>query len=569
MPETNYLIDILALLGAAVIAVPLFQRLGLGSVLGYLVAGVLVGPWGLGIIDQVDEIRHLAEFGVIFLLFIIGIELKPARLWVMRRLVFGLGSAQVILTGLVLAGLAVWFGIPAKTAVVVGFGLALSSTAFGLQILGERGQLGSVTGRTSFSILLLQDLAIVPLLALVSLLAQDASLVEGVEYAVLQAVLIIAVVILAGRFLLTPLLRLVASSRTAEVFTATAILVVLSTAWLMSLAGLSMALGAFLAGLMLADSHYRHQVVADIQPFRGLLLGLFFMSVGMSIDFGLLGDRSLQIAGLVLGLLLIKALLLWGLCRAMGVGAVDATRTSLLLSQSGEFGFVLFGLALVNGVMAEGLFQLLTLVIALSMVTTPLMANLGERLERYMTRKPESHDVSTVGIDAEQPYVIVAGFGRVGRRIARILDAARIPYLAMDSNPDRVAQGRAEGYSVFYGDASRVDVLQAAGAAHARVMVSTLDQALPAVRLVSVMRQHYPDTPIYTRGHDRSHCDELRKAGATLAVSETLEASLQLGAAVLEVSEIPGDTISSLLESIRQEYYAQPDDDRTPGSTHH
>jgi monovalent cation:proton antiporter-2 (CPA2) family protein len=565
MQETNYLIDVLALLGAAVVAVPLFQRLGLGSVLGYLVAGVLVGPWGLGIIDQVDEIRHLAEFGVVFLLFIIGIELKPARLWIMRRLVFGLGSAQVVLTGLVLAGFAVWFGIPGQTAVVVGFGLALSSTAFGLQILSERGQLGSVTGRTSFSVLLLQDLAIVPLLALVSLLGQDASLVEGVEYAVLEAVLIIVVVILAGRFLLTPLLQLVAGSRTAEVFTATAILTVLGTAWLMSVAGLSMALGAFLAGLMLADSHYRHQVVADIQPFRGLLLGLFFMSVGMSIDFGLFRDQGLLIAGLVAGLLLVKAVLLWGLCRVMGVGAVEAMRTSLLLSQSGEFGFVLFGLALVNGVMAPELFQLLMPVIALTMVTTPLMANLGERLERFMNHKPASHEVNLEGIDVEQPYVIVAGFGRVGRRIARLLDAAGIPYLGMESNPDRVTQGRADGFSVFYGDASRVDVLQAAGAGQARVLVSTLDKALPAVRLVSVMRQHYPDTPIYARGHDSSHCRELSKAGATLAISETLEASVQLGAAVLEVSEVPAATTGDLLDTFRREYYEKLDEKQHAG----
>ncbi len=564
MQETNYLIDVLALLGAAVIAVPLFQRLGLGSVLGYLVAGVLVGPWGLGIIDQVEEVRHLAEFGVIFLLFVIGIELKPARLWVMRRLVFGLGSAQLLLTGLVLAGLALWFGVPGKTAVVVGFGLALSSTAFGLQILSERGQLGSVSGRTSFSVLLLQDLAIVPLLALVSLLAQDASLVEGVEYAVLEAALIIAVVILVGRFLLTPLLRLVAGSRTAEVFTAMAILTVLGTAWLMSVAGLSMALGAFLAGLMLADSHYRHQVVADIQPFRGLLLGLFFMSVGMSIDFGLFQDQGLLIAGLVVGLLLIKAVLLWGLCRLMRVDAVNALRTALLLSQSGEFGFVLFGLALVNGVMAPELFQLLMPVIALTMVTTPLMANLGEHLAAFMNHRPEGHEVSLAGIDTEQPYVIVAGFGRVGRRIARILEAAGISYLGMESNPERVAQGRAEGYSVFYGDASRVDVLRAAGAEQARVLVSTLDQTLPTVRLVSVMRQHYPDTPIYARGHDSIHCQELTRAGATLAISETLEASLQLGAAVLEVSEVPVDTTSELLDSFRRKYYEEQDENPHP-----
>jgi monovalent cation:proton antiporter-2 (CPA2) family protein len=555
MVETHYLADILVLLAAAVIAVPVFQRLGLGAVLGYLAAGTLVGPWGLGFIDQIEEIRHIAEFGVIFLLFIIGIELKPARLWAMRRMVFGLGTAQVMVTGLAIAGLALLFDQPPKTAVIIGFGLALSSTAFGLQILTERGELGTGHGQTAFSVLLLQDLAVVPLLTLVSLLAAESTLLEGLEFALLEAVLVIAFVILVGRFFLSPILRLVATSRAAEVFTAAAVFAVLGTAWLMEEVGLSLALGAFLAGLMMANSHYRHQVIADILPFRGILLGLFFMAVGMSIDFGLLGRQGVLIAGLVLGLLLIKPVILWTLCRLMGVGTPDATRVALLLSQSGEFGFVLFGLAAISGVLPAELFQILTLVVALTMVSTPFMANLGEYLNRRLSKTADRHDVSTNHIDAGQPHVIIAGFGRVGQRVARILQAGNVPYLAIESNADRVLEGRRDGFQVFYGDASQVDVLKAAGAGQAGVLVCTLDQAVPALRLVNILRQQYPGIAIYTRGHDRQHCDQLLKAGATIAISETLEVSLQISEEVLNTMGVFEDDATALIESFRREYY--------------
>ena len=308
MTETHFIVDILVLLAAAVVAVPLFQRLGLGAVLGFLVAGTLVGPWGLGYIEAVDEIRHLAEFGVVFLLFVIGIEMKPSRLWVMRRSVFGLGTAQVLLTGTVITLVALAFEMPTRSALIVGFGLALSSTAFGLQILSDKGQLGTAYGRTSFAILLLQDLAIVPLMALLPLLAQrELSITEDVELAALESVAIIVGVFILGRLLLRPALQIVARNRrNPEIFTATGILLVLGAAWLTDWAGLSMALGAFLGGLLLADSRYRHQIMADIQPFRGLLLGLFFMSVGMSINFGLLGEQGFLVAGLVGGLLLLK-----------------------------------------------------------------------------------------------------------------------------------------------------------------------------------------------------------------------------------------------------------------------
>ncbi|MGB5259345.1 MAG: monovalent cation:proton antiporter-2 (CPA2) family protein [Gammaproteobacteria bacterium] len=555
MTETHYLADILILLAAAIVAVPVFRHLGLGSVLGYLAAGAIVGPWGFGFIDQVHEIRHIAEFGVIFLLFIIGIELKPARLWAMRRMVFGLGTAQVVVTGLAIAGLALLFGQPPGMAVIIGFGLALSSTAFGLQILTERGEMGTRHGQTAFSVLLLQDLAVVPLLALVSLLAAETSLAEGIEFAILNAVLVIAFVFLIGRFLLSPLLRLVATSRTAEVFTAAAVFAVLGTAWLMEEVGLSLALGAFLAGLMLADSHYRHQMIADIQPFRGILLGLFFMGVGMTIDFGLLGRQTVLIVGLVLGLLLIKSTILWVLCRLMGVATPDAMRVSLLLSQSGEFGFVLFGLAAISGVLPEDLFNFLTLLVALTMTTTPLMPNFCEYLCKCLTPVTDRHDVSTNHIGNGQPHVIIAGFGRVGRRVARILQDVNVPYLAIDSDADRVAEGRQDGFSVFYGDASQVDVLKAAGAGQVGVLVCTLDQIVPAMRLVNIMRQHYPDIAIHTRGHDRQHCEELLKAGATIAISETLEASLQLGAAVLDTMGVPEEDSAPLIESFRKEYY--------------
>jgi len=556
MTETNYLTDILILLAAAVVAVPLFSRLGLGSVLGYLAAGVLVGPWGFGFINQVEEIRHLAEYGVIFLLFIIGIELKPTRLWAMRRMVFGLGTAQVILTGLILAGLAFLFDQSLKTSVIIGFGLALSSTAFGLQILTERGEMGATHGQAAFSILLFQDLAVVPLLALVSLLAADATLLVGIELAILDAVLVILFVILVARYLLSPILRLVASSRTAEVFTATALFAVLGTAWLMEEVGLSLALGAFLAGLMMADSHYRHQVIADIEPFRGMLLGLFFMGVGMAIDFGLMIDQSVLIVGLVIGLLALKSFIIWVLCRMMGVGTPNAARVSLLLSQSGEFGFVLFGLAMSSALLPQDLFQLLTLVVALTMITTPLMVKIGDYAGARLSRVPGRHEVTTDRIDPHKPHVIIAGFGRVGRRVARILQAGNIPYVGIESDADRVHEGRKDGFSVYYGDASQVEVLRGAGAARAGALVCTLDHVGPAVRLVKILRDHFPEIPISARGHNSQHCDQLLQAGASIAISETLEASLQIGAAVLGEMGVVEEDAAKLIDSFRTEYYS-------------
>jgi monovalent cation:proton antiporter-2 (CPA2) family protein len=556
MAETHYLADILALLAAAVVAVPLAHRLGLGSVIGYLVAGALLGPWGLGIIEQVSEIRQFAEFGVVFLLFVIGIEMKPARLWVMRRWVFGLGLSQLLLTGAALAGIAVTLGLALKTAIIVGFGLALSSTAFGLQLLIEKRQLSSVTGRTSFAILLLQDLAVVPLLALVSLLSGGGALVASAGTAVLEAVLVIGTVVLAGRYLLNPVLDRVAASQNAEIFTAAAVLLVLGVAWLMELAGLSMALGAFLAGLMLAESHYRHQIEADIQPFRGILLGLFFMSVGMSIDLGLLVDKPGLILALVAALMGVKALLAWGLCRISGLDGVDATRVGLLLSQSGEFGFVLFSFATVSGVLPAPLFQTLLLIIALSMVTTPFIVALGDAWFRQRQDGEPVTEPMPDNLRGPQPDIVIAGFGRVGQRVAAILAAAQIPFVALDHDHAKVEQGRRKGFPVYFGDASRFDVLRAAGAERSRMIIVTLDEPQQTQRLVQIIRQHYPSLPIHVRARDRAHCEDLRARGATTAISETLEASLRLGEYALTGSGVPKEKSEQMIDDFRRSYQA-------------
>ena len=547
--------EILILLAAAVLVVPLFNRLRLGSVLGYLAAGVLVGPWGLGAISDFTHIRHIAEFGVVFLLFVIGIELRPDRLWSMRRLVFGLGTAQVLLTGLALAGIALALRQPAETALIAGFGLALSSTAFGMQILSDRAELESRHGRAAFSVLLLQDLSVVPLLALVALLAADAPLETGVEFALLDAALILLAVILGGRFLLSPLLQSVAAARKRELFTAAALFVVLGIAWLVEQAGLSLALGAFVAGLLLADSQFRHEVVADIEPFRGILLGLFFMSVGMSVDLGLLASHPALIAALVGGLLLTKVVVLWPLARGLAVDAAGATRVAALLSQSGEFGFVLFGLAAGTGVMAQDVLQILVVVIALSMMATPGMVWLADRLARRDARVQHFREPDSGHLAEGGQHVVIAGFGRVGHRVARLLQRAGVPWVAIDRDPERVSAAHAEGDNVFYGDASHVDVLRSVDAAHAAAVVCTLDQVAASVRLVGLLRRRYPDLVIHARGRDRQHCEQLLEAGATAAVSENFEASMQLGAAALRSAGMDQERATEIVAAMRAEYY--------------
>ncbi|MCX4187987.1 monovalent cation:proton antiporter-2 (CPA2) family protein [Methylophaga sp. OBS4] len=553
----GYLIDILALLLATVVIIPFFHAIRLGAILGYLTAGVILGPWGFGVITEVEDIRHLAEFGVVFLLFILGIELKPDKLWQMRRMVIGLGMGQVFITAGLIYGLALWFGVSQKSAIIVGFGLALSSTAFCLKLLSERGGISTVMGRMSFSILLLQDLAVVPLLALVSYFASggDPAAME-VGLKPIYAVLMIIALLVAGRYLLNPVMGRIVASQDPEVFIALSVLLVLGVAWIMESVGFSMALGAFLAGVMLAESHYRHQIEADILPFRGILLGLFFMTVGMGINFALLWEHLFTIIALTLGLMILKALVVYLLSRLTGARHDISLQTGVLLSQSGEFGFVLFGFAAASGVLESSLSHILTLVIALTMVLTPFVVKgTNMLLLRFYIPEPDDEDYAEF-VDHSEEHVILAGFGRVGARVGTLLGAAGVPYIALDMKQQRVKEARAQGFPVFFGDASKVKVLQSAGADHAKMIVVTLDEPNQVDRLVTQVRQFYPNMPIHTRARDRKHCAELISQGATTTVSETLETSLRLTEEVLLGSGVEEAVAKNVINEFRDDYYS-------------
>jgi monovalent cation:proton antiporter-2 (CPA2) family protein len=554
----HYLIDILALLLATVVIIPFFHRIRLGAILGYLTAGVVLGPWGFGVITEVEDIRHLAEFGVVFLLFLLGIELKPDKLWQMRKMVIGLGLGQVLITAGLIYGIAIWLGISNQSAIIIGFGLALSSTAFCLKLLAERGGISTVMGRMSFSVLLLQDIAVVPLLALVSYFAAggNAEIMEP-SLKPVYAVLVIIGLLFAGRYLLNPVLGRIVASQDPEVFIAVAVLLVLGVAWIMESVGFSMALGAFLAGVMLAESHYRHQIEADILPFRGILLGLFFMTVGMGIDFSLLWERFGTIILLTVGLMALKALVVYVLSRISGARHDISLQSGVLLSQSGEFGFVLFGFATASGVLEKQLGDILTLVIALTMVLTPFVVKgTNTLLIRFYSPDVSDEEDYAEFVEASEEHVILAGFGRVGARVGTLLGAAGVPYIALDMKQKRVKDARAQGFPVFFGDASKVKVLQAAGADHAKMIVVTLDDPEQINRLISQVRQFYPNMPVHARARDRRHCAELVTLGASTAVSETLETSLRLTEEVLLGSGVEQDVATRVIDEFRDDYYS-------------
>lgn len=557
MESRRYIFDIVLLLSAAVAAIPIFRRLGLGAVLGYLAAGAAIGPWGVGLIRETQEMHRLSEFGVVFLLFLIGLDLKPSRLKLMHRQIFGLGSAQLFATGLLLALAASFFDLPGGTALVVGFGLALSSTAIGLQSLSERNELSSRHGRASFAVLLLQDIAVVPLLMLVTLLAGDTSFSwKAIGKAAGTAALALGGMILVGRTLLRPLMRLVAGARNPEIFAALAVLLVLGAAATFERLGLSMALGAFLAGVMLADSEYRHQVEADILPFRGFLLGLFFMSVGMSTDFGLLADNGLIVAAMTLGLLASKGLILVAAARLFGHTKRDSLRIGALLSQSGEFAFVLFSFAASQDVLPDEQARLLILTVSLSMAATPVIERVTGHFLKRMKRDEPLPDIAKETKEyVQETPVLIAGFGRVGKTVARMLAEHGIPYLGLDKDPERVAECRKDGFEVFFGDASHSTVLKAAGSAQTRVVVVTLDHIGAAERSVLALRQHFPLASIFVRARDHRQGNALIAAGATACIPETLEASLQLGGVALRELGTEDKEIEGLIYNLRKENY--------------
>jgi monovalent cation:proton antiporter-2 (CPA2) family protein len=553
---TNYFLDIVILLAAAVVAVPLFRVIGLGAVPGFLVAGVAVGPSGLALIGNVTEISRLSELGVVLLLFVIGIELKPSRLWLMRRLVLGLGTLQVVLTGLLITA-AVYLLLDASfpAAVVIGPALALSSTAFVVQLLAEQRSLHSEYGRASLAVLLLQDLAVVPLLALVPLLAMpQVSIGTDIAIALAETAAILLAVVVGGRYLLQPILHRVAHARSKEIFTAVTVLLVLSSALLTEHLGLSMAMGAFIAGLLIADSPFRHEVVAEIEPFRGLLLGLFFMSMGMSLEVSRFVAEPLPTLGLLCALIVVKFSVLWPLAVASGLGVRTGAAVALLLAQSGEFGLVVFAYAFQAELLDSSLFQQLLLVVVLSIFATPPLAYLAQRLSSVDTRpEADSHE------EPDKAPVVLAGFGRVGRCIGAVLTSAGVPYVAIDHDSSLVLRERANGHRVFYGDGRKPDVLRSVGVADANLVIITVNDFDATEDIVAALHRAHPDVTILARGRSASQCRALRQIGARRAISENLEASLDLAREALVHQLIGADQTEALLRRFREDYYTDID----------
>jgi monovalent cation:H+ antiporter-2, CPA2 family len=556
--EALRITDLLIILLAAVAVVPLFRRLHASAVLGYLVAGILIGPYGLGLIRDVGAVGVLGQFGVVFLLFSIGLSLSIERLSSLRRYVFGLGVAQVLLTVLAIWGLLRLMGVGSPAALVLGGGLALSSTAVVLQALIERRELGTRHGRVAFAVLLLQDLAVVPLLALVPLVGTPGmAVLPALGLAVLKAVAALVLILAAGRLLLRPLLRVVTRDGNPELFTGIVLLLVLGLGWLTEQAGLSMALGAFLAGLLIAETEFRPQVEGDVQPFRGILLALFFMPVGMGVDLTVLWHQGPLILGLLAALLLLKAGILIGLARAFRLEAAAAGAIGLMLAQGGEFGFVLFALAQQAAILPDEMATLAVLVVGLSMAVTPLLLAASRAVARELERAAAVRETVVRDPHDARDHVLIAGYGRVGQTLALLLAPRGTPFLALDLNPERVADARLRSLPVYYGDASRADVLNAAGIDRARAVVITVDDPESARRTVSVVRRLAPELPVIARARDLSQCETLARAGATAVVPEVVEGSLQLVAALLRQLGASSEEAEQMLGEFRRETYAR------------
>ena len=535
--------DIAIFLVAAVIAVPLSRRLGLGAVLGYLAAGLAIGPWGLRLITDVESILNFSEFGVVLLLFLIGLELQPSRLWHLRVPVFGLGGAQVLITSLLLAGSAAALGLPTAAALVTGFGLAMSSTAFVLQMLGERKELTTRQGRAAFAILLFQDLSVIPFLALIPLLAAGGTQ-NGISVAAtLKALGVIVLVIAAGRYALRPALRALAAAGVPEIFTAAALLVVVGTSLLMEAVGLSMSLGAFLAGVLLADSEYRHELQADIEPFKGLLLGLFFIAVGMSVNLGLLREQPLIVIGAVAGLILVKSAVLYGIGRIAKLPPESARALAAALPQGGEFAFVLFGIAATAGLIGHPLEQMLVLVVTLSMMATPPLYAFQSRFQPELTGP--AYDT----IDAPEAPVILAGFGPFGQIIGRLLRVKKIRFTVLEKSWEQVDFVRRFGNKIYYGDAARLDLLKSAHTEKARIFVISIANPSTSLSIAETVRRHFPLLRVFAVANDRDHALKLMDLGIhdiiRRAYFSSLEMSRRLFVALGESEETASKAIAT------------------------
>jgi CPA2 family monovalent cation:H+ antiporter-2 len=557
MPGSPIFFDILALLLAAVVLVPAFHRFGIPSVLAYLIAGIILGPYTPGPVVDVEATRPLAEFGVVFLLFAIGLELPLSRLKTMRGHIFGLGLLQVVLTALVLGGGALLAGLPPALAIVIGITLSMSSTAAVLSLLNERGETVDHHGRVAVAVLIFQDLAVIPLLTLLPMLnshGHDVAALLGMTF--LKAGLAVAAILLLGRLVLRPAYAFVAASRNPEVFVAANLLLVLAIAWLTDEAGMSMGLGAFLGGLMLADTPYRHQIEADIQPFRGLLLGLFFMTVGMSLNIPFVIKNGFPIIGLTFLLMLAKAALILGLCRLFKIGLAQGLKIGFLLAQTGEFAFVVFEQAAKLRLLDNATGQTLLAVTSLSLLATPLAAKMGWHLSRHQG-PPDGKQLQPKGFEDAQGHVVIAGYGRMGRALGRLLKRHDIPFLALDTDVERVTKAHEQGLPVYFGDASHTGVLRSVGIQGAKAMVITISLPRFSERAIACVRQMAPAVPVIVRAMDRLHEEHLNKIGATVVVPETVEASLQVAGQVLRAAGIAESEVKTSLEDYRNHRYGK------------
>ncbi len=549
--EGQYLLaNAMVYLLAAVIMVPIAARLGLGSVLGYLLAGIAIGPWGMRMVIDPEAILHFAEFGVVLMLFLVGLELSPRKLLRLRGPILRYGGGQLVLSVAVLTLLLFLAGLDLRSSVVGALGLALSSTAIALQILNEKGLLPTPAGQGGFAILLFQDLAVIPILALLPLAGVGLDL-DGAESAMatLRAVGVIVAVILVGYFVVPVLLRRIAKTGIHELFTAFALLLVIGISLLMDAVGLSMALGSFLAGLLLAESEYRHALETVVDPFRGLLMGLFFIAVGMAVDFGLLLAQPLLILGLVAGLVLLKTAVLYLLARAGKLPRRQVPFFSLLLSQGGEFAFVVYSLGVTLGVLPHTAADLLVLVVALSMMSTPLLLALNQRFVEPRFAAVDTPEDET--IEFEQGHVIVAGFGRFGQVVGRLLHGQGIPVTLLDHNPDQIERIKQYGFKVFFGDAGRLDLLRTAGAEHARLLVIAIDNHNTALEMARLARHHFPNLKIVARANDMMHLFELQDEQVEYAYREVLDSALHAGRGALHCLGYEPERAEEAVETFR------------------
>ena len=544
------LVPVVVLLAAGVFAVPLFRRMGLGSVLGYLAAGLLVGPFGLAFFHDAQSIIHVAELGVVLFLFVIGLEMQPSRLWAMRGEIFGLGLVQVCLAIAVLVWVGIVQGFPIEASFIAGTGFVLTSTAIVMQVLAERGELNQPHGRKMVAVLLFEDLAIVPLLALVAFLAPggvEATMADRI-WSIVIGLGAIAALVIAGRYLLDPMFRMLSRFGAREVMTAAALLVALGSAVLMQAGGLSMAMGAFLAGVLLSESTFRHQLEADVEPFRGLLLGLFFLGVGMALDLNIILQNWTTIVISVPAYMILKMAVIYSVARLFKAGHREALDRMVLMAQGGEFAFVLYASATSFGILTPEWNANLTAIIILSMVLTPLVLIVKERIQKPVEASTEGLD----GVEDSEGAVLMIGFGRMGQVISQALLARGYHLSIIETNPDQIRDAEEFGFRVFYGDGSRADILHAAGAAKAKLVIATADDADATARTVEVMKHEYPLVPVLARAQDRGHAIKLMQLGADYQMRETYESAQAIAAEALSRLGESAEVVGEVMAAVRQ-----------------